>query len=62
MGDFYQNGVITTLHNLTRRSVDEMEDELLYFSRQRPIGLVLPSLYSNLKAMHWPILLRSSPR
>ena len=49
MGDFYQNGIVTTLHNLTRRPLEEMEDELLLFSRQRPIGLVLPSLFSELE-------------
>src|SRR5690606_18673793 len=49
MGDFYQNGVITTLHNLTRRPLEEMEAELLWFSKHRPIGLVLPSLYSELE-------------
>jgi glucosyl-3-phosphoglycerate synthase len=49
MGDFYQNGIVTTLHNLTKRNVDDLEAELLRFSRQRPIGLVLPSLYSELE-------------
>ena len=49
MADFYQNGVITTLHNLSNRTLDEMERELLSFSRQRPMGLVLPSLYSELQ-------------
>lgn len=49
MGDFYQNGIVTTLHNLTRRPLEEMEDELLLFSKQRPIGLVLPSLFSELE-------------
>ena len=28
MGDFYQNGIITTLHNLVRRPVEELEAEL----------------------------------
>ena len=49
MGDFYQNGVITTLHNLSRRSVDELETELLEFARNRPMALVLPCLYSELE-------------
>lgn len=49
MGDFYQNGIITTLHNLTRRSVDDLEQELVTFSRIRPMSLVLPSLYSELE-------------
>lgn len=48
MADFYQNGVITTLHNLTDRSVEELERELLVFARARPMSLVLPCLYSEL--------------
>ncbi len=49
MTDFYQNGVITTLHNLSRRPVEELEAELSAFSRKRPMALVLPSLYSELE-------------
>ncbi|MAD46886.1 MAG: glycosyl transferase [Oceanospirillaceae bacterium] len=48
MADFYQNGIITTLHNLTDRPVEELEKELMSFSRVRPMSLVLPSLYSEL--------------
>ncbi|MER2492240.1 glycosyl transferase [Catenovulum sediminis] len=51
MGDFYQNGVITTLHNLSRDSVsiESMEKELTEFAKVRPLSLVLPSLYSELQ-------------
>jgi glucosyl-3-phosphoglycerate synthase len=49
MGDFYQNGIITNFHNLTRRSVDDLERELTGFSKQRPMSLVLPSLFSELE-------------
>ena len=28
MGDFFQNGVITTLHNLADRPVEELEKDL----------------------------------
>lgn len=49
MGDYHQNGTVTTLHNLTQRPVEELERELIDFSRQRPLGLVLPSLYSELQ-------------
>tara|TARA_B100001245_G_scaffold184696_1_gene142765 strand:- start:45818 stop:47029 length:1212 start_codon:yes stop_codon:yes gene_type:complete len=48
VADFYQNGVITTLHNLVDRPVEDMERELMSFSRTRPMSLVLPSLYSEL--------------
>lgn len=49
MSDFYQNGSITTLHNLTSRPVEEIEAELTGFSRIRPMSLVLPCLYSELE-------------
>ena len=48
MGDFHQNGIITTLHNLNRRPLAELEYELQVFSRLRPMTLILPSLYSEL--------------
>ena len=49
MTDFFQNGIITTLHNLCDRPLDEIEAELRSFSRRRPMTLVLPSLYSELE-------------
>lgn len=49
MADFYQNGIITTLHNLHQRSLDELEGELRSFMKKRPMALVLPSLYSELE-------------
>lgn len=49
MSDFFQNGRITTLHNLDTRTLEEIESELVYFSQLRPMGLILPSLYSELE-------------
>lgn len=49
MGDFYQNGVITTLHNLSHRSEEQREEQLMRFKESRPMSLVLPSLYSELE-------------
>ncbi|MBN2348911.1 MAG: hypothetical protein JXJ22_08750 [Bacteroidales bacterium] len=49
MGDFYQNGVVTTLHNLRNRPYEELEQQLMEFSKQRPMSLILPSLYSELE-------------
>lgn len=54
MADFHQNGVITTLHNLSERSVEEIEYDLTHFSRFRPMGLMLPSLYSELEGEALP--------
>jgi len=49
MSDFYQSGVITTLHRLKKIRLERMETELEFYSRHNPIALVLPSLYSELK-------------
>ena len=49
MADFYQNGIITTLHNLDDRPISDVESELVTFSKQRPMGLILPSLFSELE-------------
>lgn len=49
MADFHQNGIITTLHNLSERSVEDLEYDLTHFSRFRPMGLILPSLFSELE-------------
>jgi len=54
MGDFYQNGIITNFHNLTKRPVDALEKELVSFSKQRPMSLVLPSLFSELEGPALP--------
>jgi glucosyl-3-phosphoglycerate synthase len=49
MTDFHQNGIITTLHNLTNRHLADLESDLVSFSKQRPMGLLLPSLFSELE-------------
>ena len=54
MADFYQNGIITTLHNLANRPLQDLEAELVDFSRQRPMGLLLPCLYSELEGEALP--------
>ncbi len=57
MGDFYQNGIITTLHDLDPRPIEEVEAELTRFARRRPMGLILPSLYSELEGAALPGIL-----
>jgi len=47
MSDFYQTGVVTTLHRLGMPNLDAIEQQLLYFSEQQPIALVLPVLFSD---------------
>jgi len=47
MADFYQDGVLTTLHRLTSDHLGRLESDLSRFVLNRPIGLVLPALYSE---------------
>jgi glucosyl-3-phosphoglycerate synthase len=49
MADFYQTGVLATMHRLGEFKVEKIEKELEHYSRVRPIALVLPSLYSELE-------------
>jgi glucosyl-3-phosphoglycerate synthase len=48
MSDFYQTGVVTTLHRLNPDGLERLEGELQEFTGNRPVGLVLPALYSEL--------------
>ena len=54
ISDFYQNGIVATLHNFSERTYDELEKELIDYSKFRPITLILPSLYSELKGKALP--------
>lgn len=47
MSDFYQTDMIMTLHKLGAGGYERLETELEEFSRQRPMTLVLPALYSE---------------
>jgi len=50
MSDFYQTGVVATLHRLGRANSHKIETELEAFGKQRPIALVLPALYSEFES------------
>jgi glucosyl-3-phosphoglycerate synthase len=49
MSDFYQNGVIATLHRLGRPDVEMLERRLVEHARAVPAALVLPCLYSEIE-------------
>ncbi len=49
MSDFFQNGIITTLHDLSKRPTEALQQVLQQFGSQRPMSLVLPCLYSELQ-------------
>ncbi|MBI1723410.1 MAG: glycosyl transferase [Gemmatimonadetes bacterium] len=48
MADFYQTGVITTLHRLGEQRIEEIEGELVEFAQTRPLTLVIPALASEM--------------
>lgn len=49
MGDFYQTGVVATFHRLGKPNIEKIESELALYAAQKPVALVLPSLYSELQ-------------
>lgn len=49
MADFHQTGVVATFHKLGKPSLEKIESELSWYAQERPIALVLPSLYSELE-------------
>ena len=59
MADFYQNGTVTTLHNLAQREPEDMAAELLEFSKIRSLGLILPSLFSELEGKALPDIINN---
>ncbi|MEN8174193.1 MAG: glycosyl transferase [Pseudomonadota bacterium] len=54
MSDFAQTGIVTTLHRLRSRPIEEIEAELTSFSFREPMALVLPSLFSELQGAALP--------
>ena len=49
MSNFYQTGVVATFHRLGLIKLEKIEAELSWYAQERPIALVLPSLYSELE-------------
>lgn len=49
MADFYQTGVLSTFHRFGSIDIEKIENELSNFGKQRPITLILPAIYEELK-------------
>jgi glucosyl-3-phosphoglycerate synthase len=49
MADFHQGGVLPTFHKLGSSNLEKIEAELSWYAQERPIALVLPSLYTELE-------------
>ena len=50
MADFFQTGVVTTLHRLKPNHIERLEADLEKFSRTKPVGLVLPALFTEFES------------
>jgi glucosyl-3-phosphoglycerate synthase len=49
MADFYQTGIITTLHRLGQTRLEALEADLVEFAHTRPLTLVIPALASEVE-------------
>ena len=49
MSEFSQNGIVSTLHDFGTKSTNEIEGELLKFSSERKMELILPCLFSEIE-------------
>jgi len=47
MSDFYQTGLVATLHRLGEKKLEVLEQQLERFAEQQPVALVLPALYTE---------------
>ena len=54
MSEFSQNGVVATLHDFSNRDVNELEQDLKKFSKDRKMELILPCLFSELEGKALP--------
>ena len=54
MSDFSQNGIVSDLHDFGTKSTNDIEKDLLKFSKARNMELILPSLYSELEGTALP--------
>ena len=59
MGSFYQNGIVANLHDFSYGSSSEnnykkLENELVQFSKDNPMELILPSLFSEINGSALP--------
>jgi glucosyl-3-phosphoglycerate synthase len=54
MGDFYQTGLVATFHRFGKPDLERLEKEILGYARQRPITLVLPTLFTEIEGPALP--------
>lgn len=58
MSDFHQAGIIATIHRLCERPIEELDREILTWSEETPVGLLVPSLFSELQGPALPAIVK----
>ena len=58
MPDFYQHARLPTLHHLATPDASAREAELVEMTRDRPVALLLPALYTEVTRPALPSILR----
>ncbi len=62
MPDFYQTGVVSTLHRYPPTDIERLEGELKKFGRTIPLALLLPCLYRELNGEALPRIVEELKR
>tara|TARA_B110000014_G_C20117788_1_gene590950 strand:+ start:117 stop:1343 length:1227 start_codon:yes stop_codon:yes gene_type:complete len=57
VSDFYQHRLVTTLHQLADPSFNDQQEQLKKYSKDKPITLVMPALYSEVEGPALPGIL-----
>ena len=59
MSDFYQTGVVSTLHRLGQPDLKALEAELKEHAQHRPIALILPTTFSDFQGEAFKNILKT---
>jgi glucosyl-3-phosphoglycerate synthase len=59
MSDFYQTGVVSTLHRLGQPDLKALEAELKQHGKHRPIALILPTTFSDFQSQAFSNILKT---
>ena len=59
MGSFYQNGIVANLHDFSygtssKDNYKKLENDLIIFSKDNPMELILPCLFSEINGKALP--------
>jgi glucosyl-3-phosphoglycerate synthase len=58
MADFHQGSILPTFHRLGESKLEKIEAELSWYSQERPLALVLPSLFSEMEGKALKVIIK----